>query len=319
MKYADIVIVKRWIPILEEYERTKAKVTPRPFRFVVNLCEAHHVSRKELSRYYHKWIDGGRTPQSLLPEKRGAKPGSRRTPKPIERNIVKAYRRFGSNRYELVLLFKPYYLDKTPSSATMDRIKARYPLNEAAKKVIKRYEKQAPGELAHIDLSMIPKDLRCSFRIKERYVAAVCDDCTRLAYGEIIRDKRASTLTYFMARSLSWFNQIYNFQFDAIMSDNGPEFRGSLQREHPFETMCQELGIKHIYTRPYRPQTNGKIEAFWRILKREFFSPNSFESEEDVIMNLGNFLFEYNHLRRHGGLHCETPFDKLQRVTELLS
>ena len=155
MKYADIVIVKRWIPILEEYERTKAKVTPRPFRFVVNLCEAHHISNKELSRYYHKWIDGGRTPQSLLPEKRGAKPGSRRTPKPIERNIVKAYRRFGSNRYELVLLFKPYYLEKTPSSATMDRIKARYPLNEAAKKVIKRYEKQAPGELAHIDLSKV--------------------------------------------------------------------------------------------------------------------------------------------------------------------
>jgi len=319
MKYADIVIVKRWIPILEEYERTKAKVTPRPFRFVKDLCEAHHISNKELSRYYHKWIDGGRTPQSLLPEKRGAKPGSRRTPKLIERNIVNAYRRFGSNRYELVLLFKPYYLDKTPSSATMDRIKARYPLNEAAKKVIKRYEKQAPGELAHIDLSKIPKDLRCSFRIKERYVAALCDDCTRLAYGEIIKDKRASTLTYFMARSLSWFRQIYNFQFDAIMSDNGTEFRGSVQREHPFATMCQELGIKHIYTRPYRPQTNGKIEAFWRILKREFFSPNSFESEEDVIMNLGNFLFEYNHLRRHGALHYETPFDKLQKVTELLS
>jgi len=54
-------------------------------------------------------------------------------------------------------------------------------------------------------------------------------------------------------------------------------------------------------------------------LKREFFSPNFFESEEDVIMNLGNFLFEYNHLRLHGGLNYETPFDKLQKVTELLS
>ena len=115
MKYVDIVIVKRWIPILEEYERTKAKVTPRSFRFVKNLCEAHHISKKELSRYYHKWIEGGKTPESLLPKKRGAKPGSRRTPKPIERNIIKAYRRFGSNRYELVLIFKPYYLDNTPS------------------------------------------------------------------------------------------------------------------------------------------------------------------------------------------------------------
>ena len=269
MKYSEQIIVKRWIPILREYERTKAKESPRPFRYIKDLCAAHHISKKELSRYYRKWVEGGKAPESLLPATRGAKPGSRRTPKDVERNIIKAYRRFGSNRYELVLLFKPYYLDKTPSSATMDRIKARYPLNERDKKIIKRYEKQAPGELAHIDLIKLPKDLRCSFKIKELYVAAVCDDCTRLTYAEIVKDKKASTATYFLARSLSWFKQIYNFEFASLMSDNGPEFRGTLEREHPFETMCQELGIKHIYTKPYRPQTNGKIEAFWKIMRHE--------------------------------------------------
>lgn len=319
MKYHDIIIAKRWIPILKEYERTRSKATPRPFKFVKNLCEAHHISKKEIARYYRKWIEGGKTPESLLPQKRGVKPGTRRTPKDIERNIVKAYRRFGSNRYELVLLFKPYYMDKTPSPATMDRIKARYPLNKHDKKIIKRYEKQTPGELAHIDVSKLPKDMRCSFKIKELYIAAVCDDCTRLTYAEMIKDKKASTLTYFMARSLSWFKQIYNFEFKTIMSDNGAEFKGSIQREHPFETMCNELGIRHICTRPYRPQTNGKIEAFWRIIQREFFGPNSFNSKEDLMLNLGNFLFEYNHLRRHGGLNYITPFDKLQKVTELLS
>jgi len=319
MKYQDIVIVKRWLPILREYERTKAKVTPRPFKFVKDLCNAHHTSKKELCRYYRKWVEGGKTKESLLPNKRGARPGSRRTPKEIERNILKAYRRFGSNRYELVILFKPYYLDKTPSPATMDRIKARYPLNESQKKIIKRYEKQAPGELAHIDLSKLPKDLRSSFKIKERYLAAISDDCTRLTYIEIIKDKKAPTLAYFLARSLSWFKQIYNFEFEAIMSDNGTEFKGSIQREHPFETLCSELGIKHIYTRPYRPQTNGKIEAFFKIAKREFFFPNSFDSEKDLIMNLGNYLFQFNHLRKHGGLNYLTPFDKLQKVTELLS
>ncbi len=122
-----------------------------------------------------------------------------------------------------------------------------------------------------------------------------------------------------MVRSLSWFKQIYNFEFESIMSDNGTEFKGSINREHPFETMCHELGIKHIYTKPYRPQTNGKVEAFWKIAKNEFLYPNSFDSKEDIILNLGNFLFEYNHLRRHGCLNYETPFDKLQKVTELLS
>jgi transposase InsO family protein len=103
------------------------------------------------------------------------------------------------------------------------------------------------------------------------------------------------------------------------MSDNGGEFKGTLEREHPFETMCLELGIKHIYTRPYRPQTNGKIGAFWKIIKKEFFYPNSFDSKEDMFLNFGNFLFEFNHLRKHGGLNYETPFDRLQSVTELLS
>ncbi|MBE9503500.1 MAG: transposase family protein [Proteobacteria bacterium] len=168
-------------------------------------------------------------------------------------------------------------------------------------------------------MTKIPKDIRCSFKTKELYVVGLCDDCTRITYAEIVKDKKASTMTYFLARSLSWFKQMYNFEFEKIMSDNGPEFKGSLDREHPFETMCHELGIKHIYTRPYRPQTNGKIEAFWKIIKNELFYPHSFDSKEDLVLNLGNYLFEYNHLRKHGGLNYETPFDKLQKVTELLS
>lgn len=319
MDHFEQSITKRWIPILIEYEKVKNKVSPRTFRFVKNIYEAHHTSKKEILRYYRKWIEGGKKPEALFPQKRGPKPGSRRTPKDIERNIVKAYRRFGSNRYELVLLFKPYYLDKTPSPATMDRIKARYPLNQHDKKIIKRYEKQAPGELAHIDLSRLPKDLKVAFKLRDVYVAAVCDDCTRLVYAEILKAKKATTVSFFMMRALSWFKQIYNFEFETVMSDNGGEFKGTLEREHPFETVCDELGIKHILTPPYHPQSNGKIEAFWKILKNEFFYPNRFESMADLILNLGNYLFEYNHLRKHGGLNYETPFDKLQKVTELVS
>ena len=68
-------------------------------------------------------------------------------------------------------------------------------------------------------MTKIPKDIRCSFKIKELYVAGICDDCTRLTYAEILKDKKASTLTYFMARSLSWFKQIYNLEFEAVMGD----------------------------------------------------------------------------------------------------
>ena len=319
MEHFTQVLTQRWIPILEEYEKIKNRIQPRAYRYVKDLCQAHQTSKKELRRYYRKWLQGGKRAETLLPGKRGPRPGSRRTAKGIERNIIKAYRRFGSNRYELVLLFKPYYLDKTPSPATMDRIKARYPLKEKQKEIIKRYERKVPGELAHIDLCEIPKDWKVRFKIPKMYVAAVCDDCSRLLYTELIKDKKASTLTYFFARALSWFKQIYHFEFETVMSDNGPEFKGSLTREHPFETLCHEIGIEHICTAPYRPQTNGKIEAFWKILKNEFFYPNHFESVQDLVLNLGNFLFEYNHLRKHGGLNYETPFDKLKRVTELVS
>ena len=217
MRFNQAIIIKRWKPILEEYEKIQNKVSPRSFRLVKDLCSAHHISNKELRRYYRKWLEGSKADESLLPAPVGARPGSRRTPKPIERNIMKAYRRFGSNRYELVLLFKPYYLDKTPSPATMDRIKRRYPLNEKQKKIIKRYEKVTPGELAHIDLTKVPKDIRTVFKEKKLLVAALEDDCTRLTYAEIIRDKKASTLTYFMARGLSWFKQIYSFEFEEVL------------------------------------------------------------------------------------------------------
>lgn len=65
--------------------------------------------------------------------------------------------------------------------------------------------------------------------------------------------------------------------------------------------MYLQIGIKHINTKPYRPQTNGKVEAFWKIVKNEFFYPNLFDSIKDLIYHLGNFLFEYNHIERYEG------------------
>ena len=88
MQYSYQAIVKRWIPILKEYERTKAKVNPRSFKFIKDICKAHHISSKELRRYYVKWIQGNKLDEALLPNKRGVRPGSRGTPKEVERNIV---------------------------------------------------------------------------------------------------------------------------------------------------------------------------------------------------------------------------------------
>jgi len=69
MVHFDQVITKRWIPILLEYEKVKNKVTPRSFRFVKDIYKTHHTSKKEILRYYRKWVEGGKQPEALLPQK----------------------------------------------------------------------------------------------------------------------------------------------------------------------------------------------------------------------------------------------------------
>ena len=84
------------------------------------------------------------------------------------------------------------------------------------------------------------------------------------------------------------------------MQRKEPVFKVSQDRGHPFETICNQLGTKHITTKPYRPQINGREKVFRKVIKNEFLYSNTFDSLKDLIYNLGNFLFEYNHLRRHG-------------------
>ena len=80
MQFSKQIIIKRWKSILEEYEKIQNKVSPRSFKMVKDLCLAHHISNKELRRYYRKWQEGKKQDDSLLPAKVGAKPGSRRPP-----------------------------------------------------------------------------------------------------------------------------------------------------------------------------------------------------------------------------------------------
>ena len=311
-KYTKKVIVRHWLPILEEYEKIKRKESEH-FRRVQDLLSAYHIHKKELYKRYRRWIDSGKKDESLLPQKRGPRFKSRRTLKPIERNIMKAYRRLGAPSYELCLMFKPYYLNNTPSSRTIDRIKKRYPLNEAQKKKIKRYEKRYPGELGHVDGYQLPLALSSP----RKHLVALEDDCTRLSYVEVIDNTKALTVSSFMQRAMSWFKQVYGFHFDKIMSDNGSEFKGL--EEHPVEYMLKQLGVEHIYTPPYHPQPNGKVEAFFKIVQDEFIRVNNFESLKEFKQELGGFIFHYNHLRRHGGIEYATPFEKLEKVTELLT
>ncbi len=310
--YTKKLFAKKWLPILEEYEKVKNKES-KYFRKVKDLLSAYRIARRDLYRNYHRWIEANRNIESVLPQKRGPRYKSRRTLKPIERNIMKAYRKLGAPSYEIVELFRPYYGDNTPSSRTIDRIKARYPLNEKQKKQIKRYEKRYPGELGHVDTYYLPLEISQ----KRKYLAALEDDCTRLSYSEAIDQLDGFTLGRFMFRAFHWFKMIYGFHFDSVMSDNGSEFKGT--EKHPVEAMLNDIGVKHIYTPPYHPQPNGKVEALFKIIQNELIRPHKFKDFEEFKEQLGCYIYDYNHRRLHGGIDYQTPFTKLEKVTKLLT
>ncbi len=310
--YTKKLFVKKWLPILEEYEKIKAKKSGN-FRKVKDLMAVHRIAKRDLYKYYHRWLESDRNIEAITPLKRGPKYRTRRTLKPIERNIMKAYRKLGAPSYEIVELFKPYYGDQTPSPRTIDRIKARYPLNEKQKAQIKRYEERYPGELGHVDTYYLPLEIS----VKRQYLAALEDDCTRLSYAEVVDNLKGFNLGCFMYRAFHWFKKVYGFHFDAVMSDNGMEFKGT--DEHPVEAMLRDVGVKHIYTPPYYPQPNGKVEALFKIIQNEFIRPHKFKDLDEFKEQLGYYIYDYNHRRLHGGINYQTPFQKLEKVTELLT
>lgn len=195
----------------------------------------------------------------------------------------------------------------------MYRILKRFPLNKKAKEKILRYEKSYPGELGHIDSYYLPRTVLRPLGLKKGYLMALEDDCTRITYAEATNNLTADTAASFSLRAFSWFKRIYGIEFEKILTDNGSEFAGS-----NFKFVINLLEIEHLKTKPYHPQTNGKVEAFWKILFRWFLTPNYFSNRSRFVMELGNFLYWYNNERRHGGLDYRTPLDKLVSVTELV-
>ncbi|MFP4473579.1 MAG: integrase core domain-containing protein [Candidatus Omnitrophota bacterium] len=310
--YAKKLFTHKWQTILLEYEKVKAKKS-KHFKKVKDLMDAYGIHKRDLYKYYHRWVDGNRETESLFPRKRGPRYKTRRTLKPIERNIMKAYRQLGSPSYKIVELFKPYYGDLTPSVRTVDRIKARYPLNEKQKRQIKRYEKRYPGELGHMDSYYLPLEIS----MKRKYIMALADDCTRLCYAEVVDNLQSLTAGRFLFRAMHWFKNAYGFHYDKIMSDNGPEFKGA--EDHPVELMLKDIGVEHMYTPPYYPQPNGKIEAFFKIVQTELIKAHRFKNLDEFKEQLGFYIQYYNHERSHGGIEYQTPFKKLEKVSKLLT
>jgi len=294
--------------LIKEYEQVKAKKHPQ-FRFVEEFYRAHDTERKNFLKYYNRFKQSGKD-SDLFPQKRGPRYKTRRPLKFIEQKVIDL-REKGNNRYEIFNILKPRLKKHTPSPSGVYNILKRYNLNRLSpvmKQSKRKIIKEKAGQLGHIDTHYLSKST-IKGQSKKRYLVCIIDDCTRIAWAEVVYDVKSLTVMFAALKCLNILADHYQIKFEEILSDNGPEFgpKESISKEHhPFERMLMELGIKHRYIRPYRPQTNGKVERLWRTIEDDLLRDTYFDSEEELKEELLQYLYYYNHERHHQGIG-DTP------------
>jgi transposase InsO family protein len=299
----------KYLFLINQYESIKAKSHPR-FRRVGDFYKFFDIDHRSFLKYYTRFKQSS-DPVDLLPQKRGPKWKTRR-PIPYIENKVLALRKNGLNRYDIVHILKPKLKKNTPSPSGVYNILKRNGVNRLRPKMKqnkRRIIKEKAGELAHIDTHYLSKSLIIN-ESQKLYLVCVVDSCTRIAWAELVHDIKALTVMFATLKCLNVIADQFDIRFAEVLTDNGPEFgpKGSSKKYgHPFERMLIEMGIKHRYTRPYRPQTNGKAERFWRTIEEDLFHETTFDSVEQIKDELLQYLVYYNHERSHQAINGKTP------------
>jgi transposase InsO family protein len=195
----------------------------------------------------------------------------------------------------------------------------------------RRYERARPGELVHIDVKKLGriqggagKRVRGGGRhytptftdatgarrktVGWQFVHVAIDDATRLAYVELLDDETAITATGFLRRAVAFFTA-HGVNVERVMTDNGGAYRSTLHA-----LACRALGVRHLRTRAYRPQTNGKAERFIRTMLGGWAYGAIYGSTAERAAALDGWLFTYNHRRRHAGIGRQTPIQRLNNL-----
>jgi transposase InsO family protein len=310
---SDLTLARNYLQkyrfLIEEYELVKKKQHPS-FRFAQEFYKAHDTDRRSFLKYYNRFKQSGNE-LDLLPRKRGPKWKTRR-PLPYIENKVKELRIRGNNRYEIVSILKPKLKRLTPSPSGVYNIIKRQGLNRLKppmKAEKRKIIKEKAGELAHIDSHYLNKGIIAGDN-KRYYLVCVIDSCTRVAWAEIVEDLKSLTVMFAVLKSLNILAEHYQIRFKEVLTDNGPEFGqkdSKSKASHPFERLLIEMDIKHRYIKPYRPQTNGKVERFWKTIEQDLFEETNFDSANHMKEELLQYLYYYNHERPHQGINGQSP------------
>jgi transposase InsO family protein len=192
-----------------------------------------------------------------------------------------------------------------------------------------RYERKRPGELIHVDIKKLGRisrrgaghrvtgNRKSQFTVDEgkrvtgwEFVHVCVDDATRLAYAEVLPDEKGKTAAAFLRRATAWLASM-GVKVERVLSDNGACYRSAVHTQ-----ACVELDMRHLFTRPYRPRTNGKAERFIQTLQNRWAYGAVYGSSAERTAALPGWLDHYNFRRRHGSLGHQPPAARLAELEQ---
>ena len=289
------------------------------------VAERLQVSRATVSKWVRRYrADGmaGLLDHSSRPQ---SSPG--RTARRTERRIIalRFTRRWGPHRISYHLRLPQSTVSKVLEGYRMPLL-GHIDLNTGLavrKPKPVRYEHANPGDLVHIDvkkLGRIPdgggwrtlgrsagrKNKKNATPVGYAFLHSTIDDHSRVVYSEILTDEKKETATAFWRRANTHYASL-GITVKRVLSDNGSCYRSKL-----FNTALGD--IVHKYTRPYRPQTNGKIERFHRTLAFEWAYAHHYSSETARAATYQAWIHSYNHHRPHTGIGGKSPIDRVHNV-----
>ena len=290
---------------------------------LAEAAEAAGVSDRTASKWRARWRAEGEL--GLLDRSSAPKRVPHRTPA-LRVEAIIALRRLRMTAAEIAELLS---MALSTVSAVLRRVGLGKLSRLDPREPPNRYEHARPGGLLHLDIKKLGRILSPGHRVvghrrsqkkvgPQRLGAAgwefvhVCvDDATRLAYAEVLGDERGETAAGFLRRAVAWL-QSMGITPERVLSDNGACYRAKAHA-----AACRELGLRHSFTRPYRPRTNGKAERFIKTLTHRWAYGAIYANSNDRTRALPGWLTHYNFTRRHGSLSHKPPAARLNELNNL--
>ena len=208
------------------------------------------------------------------------------------------------------------------SAATVSRILKRLGLNRLSAlepaEPPRRYQRDRPGELLHIDIKKLGKFNKIGHRITGdrtgqsnnrgvgwEFVHVCIDDASRIAFSRVMKTERKGCAITFLKAAVAYYANL-GIAVERVMTDNG-----SCYKAFAFRRACKRLGLRHIRTRPYTPQTNGKAERFIQTALREWAYAKAYDTSRQRAAELTHWMHRYNWHRPHGSIGSVPPISKL--------